>query len=275
MSYFELLCSRRYFDIFLKHYNSRYGKKTSSSPYTAMTIPQRSGKEKEPRYSSLIKRYYMISGNIASVSSFTSNHVSALISNQTYIGNAYNSLNTEFRMNRRLSKTVSYEEFWNSIQNHKVVIVRLTNYRMDSIVPGAIPEGLLNDLRQLFYGLSVVPLYKPRKLVAVSKTLHFLLPNLVMPVDVAGVLRFLRMGDVPQKIDKQFDLFIEVFRKYIELAAKLGLKMDNGDGHWWNISVPKRIDNAIGGFWDIFNDADMGKIICGNIDTLLSFLEIH
>jgi hypothetical protein len=151
---------------------------------------------------------------------------------------------------------------------------------MESIAPDAIPEELLDGLKLLFSGLKVVPLKakpgKPPKegpkLVAVSKILHFLLPDLVMPVDRKKVLRFFRKGDVPQETDEQFELFMEVFRKYAEVTARLGLTSGNGDGNWWNISVPKRIDNAILGFWDIFDDANLERIICGHTDMLLEYL---
>jgi len=95
-----------------------------------------------------------------------------------------------------------------------------------------------------------------------------------MPVDGASVLRFLRKGSVPTKIGKQFELFKEIFCKYIELTSQLKLNPDNGDGNWWNISVPKRIDNAIGGFWKIFGNDNIERITCDHIDMLLKYLGI-
>lgn len=261
MSYFDLLFERQYFDTFLNYFNSLYSKQ---------------GQDRETHYGNLIKRYYRYDNQNAPSSSLVidNSHIEALLDDFNHIYDMYESLRVEFGMGKRSAKLVPAVEFFSSIQGHKAVIVGLTNYRMDCIVPGTVPQDLLDALEQLFYGLRVVPPNKPLKLVAVSKTLHFLLPNLVMPVDGASVLRFLRKGPVPQKINKQFDLLIEVFNKYIELAAQLGLKSNNGDGNWWNISVPKRIDNAIGGFWAIFNDANLERIICGNIDMLLSFLKI-
>ena|GEM_PF-820130 len=270
MRYFDLLRTKKYFDIFLDHYNSQY----SQYQY-----------KKEPLYSELIKRHYKIGQDGISHPSIYSdlhsyhNHVAALITDCIHIDNAYNSLKTEFGMGRRGAKLVEFDEFWDSIQNHKAAILRLTQYRMDDFDSNVVPPSLLGDLKDLFYGLKVVPPKQKQgkppeegtKLVAVSKTLHFLLPNLVMPIDNKYVLGFLRKN-VPPKIDGQFNLFKKLFDNYIELTYKLKLNPDNGDGNWWNISVPKRIDNAIAGFWQLFNDNNMERIICDHIDSLLYYL---
>jgi hypothetical protein len=302
MSYFDLLHSREYFDVFLSHFNSKYGKQTAATPNATIPIPQdinpeewkkfmehqtrrakRSGEEREIHYSNLIKRYYMIGHGTSGSPTITSNHVTALISNRTHINDAYESLRKEFLMGMRGLKLFPFKEFWDSIQVHKQVLMSLTRYKMESIASGAIPQGLLDELKLLFCRLKVVPpKEKPGegskegpKLVAVSKTLHFLLPDLVMPVDRAKVLSFLgKKGDVPSDQEQQFAWFREVFGKYIELTAHLGLTSSNGDGHWWNTSVPKRIDNAIIGFWDVFSNENLERIICGNIGMLLSFLRI-
>jgi len=270
ISYFDLLRTRKYFDIFLKYSNSDYAKR---------------GEKRERHYGDLIKRYYKIYPSGSSNSSVNSHHVENLINDYTHIHDVYESLRVEFGMGMRTAKLVSFEVFRKSIQDHSQVIVGLTGYRMDCIAPNAVPQSLLDDLKLLFYGLKVVPPKakqgKPPeespKLVAVSKTLHFLLPNLVMPVDGAYVLRFLGKRSVPQNIERQFALFKEVFCKYIELTAQLKLNPNNGGCNWWNISVPKRIDNAIFGFRAIFDDANRVRIICDHCDDinmLLSYLNI-
>lgn len=243
MRCFDLLYNRKYFDIFLDYFNRVYN-------------------QREKRYEQLIKRYRNSTGQFA-----------GLISDRTHIDDVYNSLGKEFNMAMRGAKLVSFGEFWTSIQAHKQTIVALTNYKMDGINPDAIPQPILVDLKQLFDGLEVVPPNQKRKLVAVSKTLHFLLPDLVMPVDNAGVLRTLEKGEVPEDAGKQYDLFIEVLKEYLDLTVKLGLKQSNSDGKWWNISVPKRIDNAIAGLWKIFSERHMKYLICNHTDMLLNYLE--
>lgn len=302
MTYFDLLRTREHFDVFLRHFNSEYGKRTASASNTIMTPPQgvnrrewnefikqqiahpkKSGEEREPHYAKLIKRYYGIDQDIAGNAGATSNHVKALISDQTHIKNVYESLKRDFHMGARGLSLVPLEEFSDSIQAHEQALAKLAGHRMEWMSPGAIPQELFDGLKLLFLRLHVVPPKSKAgeapdegpKLVAVSKTLHFLLPDLVMPVDRAKVLRFLgKKGDVPSDQERQFAWFTEVFGKYVQLTAHLGLTSTNGDGNWWNVSVPKRIDNAIIGFWDVFSDENLERIICGNIGTLLTFLKI-
>jgi hypothetical protein len=302
VGYFDLIHTREYFDVFLKHFNSAYGKQAVSASNTTITMlegtdPQewnrflkyhavrsrKSGEEKEPHYEKLIKRYYGIDQGIARNSSSTSNHIKTLISDETHIKNLYESLKRDFRMGTRGLRLVPLEEFSHSIRAHEEVLIRLAGYRMESISPAAIPQEPLDGLELLFRQLHIVPPKSQAaetpgegpKLVAVSKTLHFLLPDLVMPVDRAKVLRFFgKKGDVPSDQGKQFAWFRQVFDNYVELTVHLGLTSGNGDGNWWNVSVPKRIDNAIIGFWDLFSDENLERIICGNIGTLLTFLRI-
>ena len=90
MSYFDLLRTRKYFDIFLKSYNDEYGKGD-----------QKSGKEKETNYCNLIKRHYMIDqGGIGNPRVYSDphvyrNHVAHLISNRTHIDEAHESLRND------------------------------------------------------------------------------------------------------------------------------------------------------------------------------------
>ena len=242
MRYFDLLYNRKYFDIFLDYFNRVY-------------------RQREKRYNQLINRYRNSAGQFA-----------GLISDRTHIDEVYESLGKEFNCAMRGAKLVPPGEFWGSIQAHQQTIVALADHRMDGISPNAIPGAMLHDLKQLFQGLKIVPPNQKRKLVAVSKTLHFLLPDLVMPIDNAGVLRILEKWGIPEDAAKQYDLFIEVLNEYLNLTVKLGLKQNNSDGKWWNISVPKRIDNAIAGLWTIFSERHMRYLICNHTDMLLNYL---
>jgi hypothetical protein len=243
MRCFDLLYNCKYFDIFLGYFNRVYD-------------------QREKRYKELIKRYRNSIGQLAD-----------LTGDRTHIGDVYESLGKEFNCAMRGAKLVPFERFLESIRAHKHMIVALTNYRMDGINSNAILLATLGNLKHLFYGLEVVPQNQKCKLVAVSKTLHFLLPDLVMPVDNAVVLRTFDKGEIPNDAGKQYDLFVEVLKEYVDLTVKLGLKQSNSDGQWWNISVPKRIDNAIAGLWKIFSDKHLKYLICNHTDMLLDYLK--
>lgn len=289
-TYCDLLHSRKHFDRLLGYFNSKYGQPTPSavtpnvpagmtqagymeliSRFAPPQVRQKSGEDKEPHYRSLIKRYYMIDKGASSGSSVTSGRVSALISDETHVLDIYESLRKEFGVGIRGGELVPLDGFFHSLQTNKKTLVAAWGYRMDDINPGAVPGAVFEQLRALFDGLEVVPSSQKTKLVAVSKTLHFLLPDLVMPID-SKVLRFLRKGDIPAKSEKQFDWFKEVFGKYLEITTALDLEQSNGDGKWWNWSVPKRVDNAIMGFWDLFSEQNMQRIVCSRIDMLLDYL---
>ncbi len=234
-TYFDLLCSHKYFDRLMKYFNSKYGTlasspvegaTTSGKPATetfqapeGMTKEQsrslidrflaqqgreKTGEQREPRYGSLIKRYYMIDNGGSTGSIITSDHVAALINNKTHIEDIYESLKKEFGMGKRGAELAPYSSFLNSIQTQKQGLMALSQYRMDAVNPNAVPGDMFEELRTLFQALEVVPSSRKTKLVAVSKTLHFLLPDLVMPID-SKVLRFLRKGDIPPKTEKQFE----------------------------------------------------------------------
>jgi hypothetical protein len=268
MTYFDLLCIPKYFDRFLNCFDSNYGEK---------------GQYREPHYGKLINRYYKIdieegisylNGHIKNLD-IDSNHVIRLINDNTHISNIYESLRIEFGMGRRSAKLVSINDFTVSIQDNQAIIERLANQRLDSIPPGTVPTSLLTDLKTLFFGLQVVPQDQKSKIVAVSKALHFLLPDLVMPIDGANILRFFGKGDIPGKAEQQFEWFKEVFIKYVQLIAYLKLERDNCNCNWWNISVPKRIDNSITGFWMIFNNKNIEALICNHIEMFLNYLKTN
>jgi hypothetical protein len=258
MKYFDLLHLKQgqYFNTFLQYFNSSYST---------------DGQYREYHYGRLIKRYYKLNQGTINNPSVSANHINRLIDDNNHINDIYKALQ-EFGYGKRATERIQFDQFQDSIRKHRNLIAGLEGWTMHCIHPDQVPQRLIDDLTLLYHGLEVVPSGKP-KLVWVSKTLHFLLPSLIMPVDGENVLGFL--GEkMPQNEAKRFELFKEVFVKYTGLAAQLELKVNNGDGNWWNISVPKRIDNAIDGFWKIFNKENRESIMCNHIDMLLSFLRI-
>lgn len=171
-----------------------------------------------------------------------------LFDNSEYISLAYDSLK-EFKMNQRRARLVPYSEFQLSLVSQKSRLHGLNRYKLEELISDKISlSDLFSELQVLFSQLNVMA--SGPKLVGVSKALHFMLPNLVMPVDGDSVLRFCYGSNyVPPSLDAQFERFKEVFERYSDLTRHLGLKESNADANWWNISVPKRVDNAIAGFW--------------------------
>ncbi len=171
-----------------------------------------------------------------------------LFESGAYVSLAYDALK-EFKMDERRARLVPYSQFESSVVSQKLRLHDLNRYKLEELTSDEMLfSGLFPEFGVLFGQLNVMA--SGPKLVGVSKALHFMLPNLVMPVDGEIVLRFCYGSRyVPASLDAQFERFKEVFQRYRDLTRHLGLKVSNADGNWWNISVPKRIDNAIAGFW--------------------------
>ena len=82
------------------------------------------------------------------------------------------------------------------------------------------------------------------KLVSNSKTLHFLFPNLLMPMDGLHTLTYFY-----HNTSESSDKYMELIKLSLEIMGKDSEEnwkkcLGNGD-KWWNTTVPKMIDNAI------------------------------
>jgi hypothetical protein len=125
MTYLDLLCTPKYFYVFLEHFNSTYGKKTVSASSTEVMIrlpngttqkdlnkfsqwlarrAKRTGEEREPHYGNLIKRYHGLDQGARGAAAVGSSRVAALIGNPTHIQDVYESLRRDFMMERRGSR---------------------------------------------------------------------------------------------------------------------------------------------------------------------------
>ena len=204
------------FDAFLSIYNQHYD-------------PNR-----EPNYRQLVQTYR------------NTNDYRRLL-NDAHIRLCYDALGHEFGLAKRRAKLVPFSAYASSILAQKQRLWILSKYRLEQFKSGQVATAnLFGQLSALFRGLNVMA--SGSQLVGVSKTLHFLLPDLIMPVDRENVLEFLYGSRyVPVSIDTQFSRFTEVLNRYTDFAQRLSLTLGNGGGNWWNTSVPKRIDNAIAG----------------------------
>ena len=169
----------------------------------------------------------------------------ALLQDTAYISLAYQTLQ-DWNMNQRGARLVPLSTFRNSILSCVKSLDQLKGYRLEMLSTSELPE-VLSDLKNLFLNLRVMQ--TRAKIVGVSKTLHFLLPNLAMPVDRENILSFLYLGSKYSANPlREFGYFTEIFEGYLELCHKLGLSEKDVDGVGWNFAIPKMIDNALIGF---------------------------
>lgn len=172
---------------------------------------------------------------------------SALLRNSSYISLAYDTLR-EWNMDQRGAKLVPLSGFRTSILSHVQSIAQLKRYRLELLTDSEAAK-VLSELESLFVGLSVMA--TQARIVGVSKTLHFLLPNLVMPIDRRNILSLLYLSnEYSSDPRREFRTFTEIFQDYRALCHKLALSAGDVDRVGWNTSIPKMIDNAVIGFVD-------------------------
>ncbi len=148
---------------------------------------------------------------------------------------------TAWGMNSRSAKLSDFEDFEKSIISNK------DNF--DSLKAKKITE-LDNDcfvkLQTLFDNLQLVKSDVP--LVTFSKAMHFILPDLIGPIDRKYTLTFFDgYASIDKDKDNQFFQFMQIHAKYMNFAKAVDLTKYIDDNSW-NRSIPKIIDNLIIGY---------------------------
>ena len=153
---------------------------------------------------------------------------------------------TAWGMRSRWASLTEFEVFRDSIITYEDAIKSLKGFRIESIKKDKI-KCILEAQKILYDDLELVPPNKP-KLVAFSKTMHFLLPNLFVPMDRKYTLGyFLGYTSFSGNSDREFNLYSSLYLEFLEFSAThpelLGFIDDN-----WNQTIPKILDNIIIGF---------------------------
>ena len=178
-----------------------------------------------------------------------------LLRNSSYISLAYQTLQ-DWNMDQRGAKLVDFSNFKNSILSYVESLAHLKEYRLELLSTSEMGK-VLPELRGLFVNLEVMQ--TQAKIVGVSKALHFLLPNLVMPIDRENIISLLYLGSkYSANPEREFRYFTEIFEEYRALCNKLALSVRDVDKLGWNSSIPKMIDNALIGF---LSELLKGKVI--------------
>lgn len=141
------------------------------------------------------------------------------------------------------AKLTELEEIKKSLKSQKAQIFRLQPLEITSIPLGRVHE-VASDLWAILDGM-VVSATKT-KIVANSKALHHVLPNLMPPIDREYILRFFynhtnltRSGGT---------VFKEIYPLFLKIASACRVSILTHIGSGMNTSQTKVIDNAIIGF---------------------------
>jgi hypothetical protein len=148
---------------------------------------------------------------------------------------------------QRASKLVPYETFVQEMQSLASEIGEFDGLQIDS--PESAVRKTASRLWSLINSLRIVE--NKAKMVAGSKALHHLLPDLIAPIDREYTRRFFRYH-TPQFQGynaSQGPVFIDVFTTFSKIARSVPLgSFVRTPGHPWRTSHTKVIDNAVVGF---------------------------
>jgi hypothetical protein len=177
-------------------------------------------------------------------------------------------------MDQRGAKLTTVEKFKQSISqnNLKENLIELSRYKLFSTRRRQIETEIVELLENVFLNLKVME--TKRRLVGVSKALHFLLPNLVMPIDNKYTMNFF---SISTDVNRELNTFKTIFIESYNITRGLCLTQNEVDGTRWNTSVPKLIDNAIIGFNRYFKDCVMqhfdeaAGIVVSTLEKFVSF----
>ena len=170
-----------------------------------------------------------------------------LIENDLFLKKLYETLE-QWDMNKRGARMVSFDSFVNSVRFWKRSLIGLYEYKLYEDIESEF-SAIYEVLEKVFCNLKVME--SKRKIVGVSKALHFLLPDLIMPIDGKYTMEaFFGYNKYSNVAKDEFKTFKNVFKRTFEIADHLQLTPVDVDGVLWKTSVPKLIDNAVIGLFN-------------------------
>ena len=152
----------------------------------------------------------------------------------------YEALQT-WGIGQRGSKLVAFNQFARSIADCEPALQALEDDVIDA--PALAIDAILDKLWELISRLGIVE--NNAKLVACSKALHHLLPELVVPIDRAFTGRFFGWHR-PEFQYQQEKIFRHAYKHFVHIARETNPTRFVGGG--WRTSRTKIVDNALVGF---------------------------
>ena len=144
-----------------------------------------------------------------------------------------------FKMNSRRAKLSELADFKKSIKKHADTIQSLAKFKLEKVKE--TDDSFKETIGFWFDNLCLTQ--TNARLVTFSKTMHFLLPDLFMPIDREYTLRFF-YGSTSGNEKRCFLQVFEQFRQYAQKHHAI-LKAQVDKRSHWNRNIPKVIDNII------------------------------
>jgi len=171
--------------------------------------------------------------------------ITLLLSDQNFLRHVHETLK-KWDMNFRRAILVELSVFCSSVKVLSKKIIELADYSMGDLDENSIRK-IEPEMKYVFENLKVMQ--SESRIVGVSKTLHFLLPRLDMPIDGKYTLNFF-FGRRPnsKRLNWECELFIDIFKAFNNYAVRVALSESDEELQGWNTTIPKIIDNAIIGY---------------------------
>ena len=147
-----------------------------------------------------------------------------------------------WNMNSRGAKLCGYNKFRTMLLKKKDLLQELRSKYIEKLSNEEFVE-VLEKIKKLYSSLKISD--TKTQLISFSKTIHFLLPNLVMPIDRKYTLSFFYNKTNVNYKSQYYDYCeIQKVLHCVSLRYKLSDYLDQN----WNLNIPKTFDNAIIGF---------------------------
>ena len=170
------------------------------------------------------------------------NELAKLLEEEQFIELLYITLKS-WGMNIRRAKLKDFNQFHNQIDKNKKEFIKLTNYHILELNERKVKE-LEPIIKELFKNLDLME--SKYNLTCNSKIMHFILPDLIFPIN-SKIRDFIGyLGDSESGFFKGFS---RLYTITLSIAQKIELKEYLNKGKW-NLSIPKIIDNVITVFQD-------------------------
>jgi hypothetical protein len=158
-----------------------------------------------------------------------------------------------WNMDSQRAKLCGFEQFIKTIRNSRQQIVELNKHSLKSLIhEDAEASGRFAQVvERINTVLSSLRVSGTKSwLVANTKALHHVLPELIPPVDRKYTLKFFFDSTSVKKDEKSNNQFFEVLVQYLYIYNLVADEVENMvDENSFNSSSTKVIDNAIIGYW--------------------------
>jgi hypothetical protein len=138
-------------------------------------------------------------------------------------------------MNSRGAKMKYFDDFKSSIVQNRDRFLQLSSHKLEALSNGAFEQAKML-CGEIYDNMHLM--ISEGRLVSNSKVMHFILPELVMPMDRQNTLKFF-FGSTNESKQN----FLKILTCSYKIAKRIDLSKFIDDE--WHQSIPKIIDNAI------------------------------